>query len=55
MPAVKALQPNQPTPAVPAMSNTVPVNTTVKKPLPQPAVQRNLSNAAGQKSVGVIK
>ena len=55
MPAVKAVQPIQPTPAVPAMSNTVPVKATVKTPLPQPTIQRNLSNAAGQKSVGVLK
>ena len=48
MPAVKAVQPIQPTPAVP-------VNATVKTPLPQPTIQRNLSNAAGQKSVGVLK
>ena len=46
MPAVKAVQPNQPTPAVPAISITVPVNATVKLPLSLPAVQRNLSNAA---------
>ena len=51
MPAVKALQPIQPTAAVPAMSNTVPVKATVKKPLPQPTVQRNLSNAASQKTL----
>ena len=55
MPAVKPVQPTQPTPAVPAMSNTVPVNATVKLPLPQPAVQRNLSNAAGQKNLSVLK
>ena len=53
MPAVKPVQPIQPTAAVPAMANAIPVNATVKKPLPQPTVQRNLSNAAGQKSVGV--
>ena len=53
MPAVKAVQPIQPTAAVPAIANSAPVNATVKKPLPQPTVQRNLSNAAGQKSVGV--
>lgn len=55
MPAVKAVQPIQPTTAVPAMANSAPVNANVKKPLPQPTVQRNLSNAAGQKSVGVLK
>ena len=55
MPAVKAVQPNQTTPAVPAMSNTVPVNATVKLPLSLPAVQRNLSNAAGQKNLSVLK
>ena len=53
MPAVKAVQPIQPTAAVPAMSNTVPANANVKNPLPQPTVQRNFSNAAGLKSVGV--
>ena len=55
MPAVKAVQPIQPTAAVPAIANSAPVNATVKKPLPQPTFQRNLSNAAGQKSVGVVK
>ena len=55
MPAVNAVQPNQPTAVVPAMSNTVPVNTTVKMPLSQPAVQRHFSNAASQKSTGVVK
>ena len=51
MPAFKAVQPIQPTPAVPAMSNTVPVKATVKTPLPQPTIQRNLSNAASQKTL----
>ena len=53
MPAVKAVQPIQPAAAVSAMSNTVPVNTTVKTPLPQPTVQRNLSNASEKKSMRV--
>ena len=51
----KAIQPIEPIAAVSAMSNTVPVNATVKKPQPQPQYQRNLSNAAGQKSMGVVK
>ena len=55
VPAVKAVQPNQPTPAVPAMSNTVPVNATVKLPMSQPAVQRNLSNADGQKNTNMLQ
>ena len=41
----KAIQPIEPIAAVSAMSNTAPVNATVKKPLPQPQYQRNLSNA----------
>ena len=49
--AVKAVQPIQPT----AIANSAPVNATVKKPLPQPAVQRNLSNAVSQKNTGVTK
>ena len=55
MPAVKAVQPIQPKPPVPAIAKSAPVNTTVKMPLSQPLFQRNLSNAAGQKSVGVVK
>jgi hypothetical protein len=50
MPAIKALQPIQPTAAVPSMANATPVNAIVKKPLTQPTVQRNLSNAASQKT-----
>ena len=50
MPAVKPVQPIQPTAAVPAMANAIPVNATVKKPLPQPAIQRNLSNVSEVKS-----
>jgi hypothetical protein len=55
MPAVKPVQPTQPTPAVPAVSKAVPVNATVKLPLSQLPFQRNLSNAASQKSTGVTK
>ncbi len=50
-----AIQPIEPIAAVPAIASPAPVNATVKKPLPQPAFQRNLSNAAGQKSMGVVK
>ena len=49
VPSANAVQPIQPTAAVPAMSNTVPANTALKNSVPQPAVQRHLSNAAGQK------
>ena len=50
-----AIQPMEPIAAAPSIANTEPVNATVKKPLPQPPFQRNLSNAAGQKSMGVVK
>ena len=55
LPSVKAVQPIQPTAAVPAIAKSAPVNATVKLPLSQPAVQRNLSNAAGQKNLSVLK
>jgi len=53
MPAVKAVQPNQPTPPVPAMSKDMPVNTSLKKSVPQPPTLRNLSNASEKKSNGL--
>ena len=55
MPAIKAVQPIQPTAAVPAMPKSVPANAPVKTPLSQATFHRHLSNAAGQKSVGVVK
>ena len=53
-PSVKAVQPNQPTPAVPVMLNTVPVNATVKTPLSQPAVQRNSKAASASRLIACI-
>jgi hypothetical protein len=51
----KAIQPIEPIAAAPSIANPAPVNATVKKPLPQPSFQRNLSNAAGQKTTSVTK
>ena len=46
MPAVKPVQSIQPKPAVPAIAKSVPANATVKLPLSQATIQRNLRNAA---------
>ena len=51
----KAIKPIEPIAVAPSSASPAPVNATVKKPLPQPSFQRNLSNAAGQKSMGVVK
>ena len=51
----KAIQPIEPIAAAPSIANPAPVNATVKMPLTQPPFLRNLSNAAGQKSMGVVK
>ena len=51
----KAIQPIEPIAAAPSTASLAPVNATVKKPLPQPPFLRNLSNAAGQESMGVVK
>ena len=51
----KAIQPIEPIAAAPSTASLAPVNATVKKPLPQPPFQRNLSNAGVQKSMGVLK
>jgi hypothetical protein len=51
----KAKQPIEPIAAAPSIASPAPVNATVKKTLPLPPFQRNLSNAAGQKSMGVVK
>jgi hypothetical protein len=51
----KAKQPIEPIAAAPSIANLAPVNASMKMPLTQPPFQRNLSNAAGQKSMGVVK
>jgi len=51
MPAVIAVQPIKPTPAV-QQCQTLCQSTPLLK---QPCVQRNLSNAAGQKNLSVLK
>jgi hypothetical protein len=51
----KAQQPIEPIAAAPSIANSAPANATVKTPLSQPPFQRNLSNAAGQKSMGMVK
>lgn len=48
LPSANAVQPVQPMQPVSAMSKALPVNTALKKSLPQP-IQRNLSNAAEKK------
>jgi len=55
LPSANAVQPNQPTPPVNAMSVDLPVNTALKKSVHQSPFQRNLSNAAGQKTTSVTK
>ena len=55
VPSANAVQPIQPIAAVPAIANSAPANATVKKPLSQATFQRHLSNAAGQKSVSMVK
>ncbi len=55
LPSTNAVQPIEPTPPVSSMSKGLPVNTALKKSVPQTTSQRHLSNAAGgQKSMGVV-
>jgi hypothetical protein len=51
----RAIQPIEPIASVSAMSNPAPVNANEKKPLTQTTAKRNLSNGAGQKSMGVVR